>query len=314
MAELGSGVVRSGGDSTMLATLRRSHHWPSLCRPSLLRLLPALLLGIACPGRTPARAAPANSFIQELTLAVDRSADPRKVRPNDLRELEGVLTRRLPILAKKGGTVRVESPDMIVMRAPADRVSKAQLNQLLRPGLLELRELTGIRGPRDTTARYQLETLETPTETIQRVRDTQTMKAVTLAEYSARCPVLAATADLEPDKARRFGGGAGLVVRVQFNPKTSRRLSDFASRPGRIVMVLLDGALMGVNYTAGKVRTLTRTTGEPKVAGEETFGLGQLDLGGGFATEEEAEYLATVLNSGALPLPLVLRSKRITAD
>ena len=41
--------------------------------------------------------------------------------------------------------------------------------------------------------------------------------------------------------------------------------------------------------------------------------LGQMDVGGGFDTDEEAGYLALIFNSGALPCPLVVRSSGIAA-
>jgi preprotein translocase subunit SecD len=92
---------------------------------------------------------------------------------------------------------------------------------------------------------------------------------------------------------------------VQFTSRGAKRLRGFTGKPGRLLAITLDGELIGLHAVARAVK-------KPAKGDEEE--LSQLDVAGGFGTEEEAGYLALVFNSGPLPCALRVLSNQIVAD
>ena len=269
-------------------------------------------------------------FVQELKLAVDRKSAPdARLRPGDERVIEEVLKKRLRILSPDGGSVTVTAPDQILVKATGGKsISDAQLRQFTRPGRLELRHLDDIRTSLNDDARYVVETIHVQNRSVMRFRDTRTGRAVPLEEFLKRCPVLASTDDIEPESARLVSG-LFVGVRVEFKEKTARRLEAFSATPGRIVAVVLDGEVIALNGASRPVYRPVRGEQRPKETREERQARKQrekeleearkreargLDITGGYASEEEAAYLARVLNSGALPAPLMVVSKSLGAE
>src|SRR5262245_51238981 len=78
---------------------------------------------------------PSDSFLWDIQLAVDTKAlGTHKPSADELKRLEAVLTRRIPIftLAKDEGKITFKSVSDILLRIPVDQVVEPQLAMLCR--------------------------------------------------------------------------------------------------------------------------------------------------------------------------------------
>ncbi|MFN3653129.1 MAG: hypothetical protein ACK47B_26410 [Armatimonadota bacterium] len=290
-------------------------------------VLIAAILIAACGGARDSAAA--DDFLTEIKLAVDTAALPpeqrgKALKPEELKRIEEVLTKRLPIFAEMGGTVTAGSPTEIVVKAPSSAVSPDQLEFLRRQGLLEMRELKDLRTGIGSSDRYLLEVRRVEggreSETSLRFRDTRSNRTLSVEEFLERCPRVADNSDLEPGTARLVSSGVLMAVRVELSQRATRRLSGFYKRPGRLLGVVLDGELVALNGALQPPPPKRkRKKGEPRAEGEERDERedeqrAQTDIMGGFGSEREARYLALVFNSGPLPRPLKVVSTKIIAE
>ena len=250
----------------------------------------------------------------EIRLSVDATkGKAAKLSEADVKRLAEVLEKRLPIFATMGGRVEVRSPSDIRMRVPGHEVLPSQLQFLTRIGKLEVRHLDEVRTSVNPGGRYFLDV-----RTISdvnggapaiRFRDSRADRVIPGGEFLPRCPLVLSNEDLLPDSAQRVGNGALIGVRVQFNPKGSRRLERLMKKPGRLLAIALDGEIVSINAVTS--RGTPRKKGE---ADEEEEEVQQIDILAGFNTPEEAVYLATVFNSGVLPAPIKVVSAKLAAD
>jgi preprotein translocase subunit SecD len=256
----------------------------------------------------PGSAAAPDHFAVEVRLGVDRTrTDIRKLRPADQKAIQEVLAKRLPILADrggKGGIVQVNSFDDILARVPVDKVGEPQLEMFGRRGVLEFRHLDDVQTTLNPDGRYLLDIISIQNKPQIRFRDRKTNQPVTAEAFIPRCPLVVSQADIAPDSARA-GEGSPPVVSIQFTDQGTKRLQGFASKPGRLLAMVLDSELLSINASVRKVR------GKKKGSTEE---VGQMDITGACASPTEANYLAVVFNSGALPCPLTVRSTKLVAE
>lgn len=246
-------------------------------------------------------------FFTELRLRAAEADRGKKRSEAGPGKLEPILEKRLGIFPGGGGSVRVDGPEF-VMRVPGADVADTQLQSLTRIGRLELRHLEDVRTGLNPHGRFLLDVLDiqdiSPNARQQiRFRDSRTNGLVSTGEFLKRCPLIVDSGDLEPDSARRLGSGLLSSVQFRFNRRGSDRLERFTSRPGRLMAIVLDGEIVGMNAVAQKIA-------RPKKP-DETRELEQLEITGGFRVPEEADYLAVVLNSGPLPTPLRVVSKKV---
>ena len=248
-------------------------------------------------------------FGTEIRLAYATAPGARPNGGAQARQLEPVLRRRLALFGGDGGSVTVRSAEDIVVLAPTAQVGPLELKALTRPGTLEIRLLDGVRTNLNRDGRYSLETRTVQTTKLElsyRIREIKTQRLIPIEEFARRSPLLASAADLEPG-ASRVLRDAGTVLRLVFNKRAAGRLNAAGRRPGRLIVTLLDGALLGISATqvrvSGKDRKQRREQDEP---------LDSLDLSEGFGSPEEAGLLATVLESGELPVPLRVVGTQLT--
>lgn len=284
----------------------------------------ALLAACAVPAyATLLRSASAanKGFATELRLGVDRTrVKGDRFRAADEARLKAVLTRRLPMLADTGGSVEIASVDDIRVRAPVAKVEDVQVRALLRPALLEIRYLEGLRSTLNPDGRYLMDALTIQeaggTRTALRFLDTRSNTRMPAAQFLERCPLILTNADLTVDSAEAFGSGENNAVRIRFNEAGTKRLEGFMKKPGRLLAVVLDGDLITVNAVVQKVRRRKKETkegeGENGKGGESE--VGQIEIAGSLANEGEAAYLAMAFNAGALPVPLKLLGSRLVAE
>lgn len=257
---------------------------------------------------------PTDSFLWDVQVAVDvKAMGMRKRSSDDLKRLEEVLVRRIPIftLAKDEGKVIVKSESDITIRIPADQVVEPQVAMLCRTGELELRHLEDLQTNFNPDGRYFLETVTVQgieTKTITRFRDKRTNLPVPPAKFLAQCPLIGTSVDLEPDSAHRVGSGLQMAVRARFNEKVAKKLERFAGKPGRLLALVMDGQIISIHTLPSKSKQKGKK--QPRES-DEGNGYGDVDILAGFGTEEEALWLAVVLNSGPLPLPIKVVSSKI---
>lgn len=269
---------------------------------------------------TRARSAGADSFIHEILLNVDQKKLGPKQRfdKEEQKALEAVLTKRLPLVGRGEGKVVIRGPEDIRMKVPADKVDDSQLSMLTRIGQLEFRNLDDIQTNLNPHGHYLLDQLTLPDRTEIRFRERETGRPVSPAKYLPRCPLIMDTSDIEPGSAHVVRDGAFMFVRIELNKPSMKRLTRFLNKPGQILAAVLDGEIISVNAVARKQVRLKKPKNAPKPSPDEKKDeleeLGTLDIAGGFKTADEAAYLAVVLNSGALPVPLTVVSSKIVAE
>ncbi len=272
-------------------------------------------------------AAAQSEFRTEIRIGVDRNrVEVRRLGRADERRIGEVIQGRLPLFALEGGSVDVRSLDDVRLVVPVTQpATEFQLRALRRPGLLELRHLDEVQTSLNPKARYVLEyrqivemvpvkigegatarQVARPRETSRiGFRERDSNRPVSVLDVVSRSPLIASTDDILPGSAKVITDGP-LAVRVQFRVEATRRLSRFHEKPGRLLGIMLDGEMIGM---VGSVPELAGARGKkatPRV-------VDSLDLPGTFAVPEEAGYLAVVLNSGALPVPITVLATRLIA-
>ncbi|HTE17842.1 MAG TPA: hypothetical protein VK689_05615 [Armatimonadota bacterium] len=283
----------------------------SRTRGALLLAASLASASISSGAPAPAPAPPAREATAEIRLAVTRTGGAReKLRPGDEKRLEEVIRKRLPILAAEGATLDYRSLDDLRIRVPAAQVTPSQLRMLTRVGRLEFRHLEDIQTSLNPRGDYMIDVLNiqgAQSESTFRFRDRRTNRPIPATDFLRRCPLLASNEDLFPGSASKISSGVLLAVRVQFTDPASRRLDRFMSKPGRMLATVLDGEMVGINAVQQRVKRGKRQKGEDEqIAG--------VDITGGYATELEADHLAVVLNSGALPAALSVVSTRVLTE
>lgn len=241
----------------------------------------------------------------EIRLAVDPARAPReRPRSPDERAIVAVLEKRAVMLGIPQGKVEFRSANDIRLRVNADRLNPAQLKMLVRPGRLEFRHLEDIRTSLNPRGRYFLEYSTIQDTTRLQFRDSRRDRPVPAAEFLARCPLIADQTDILPDSARRVEDSLRIAVRVLFTRGASKRLDRASGRVGRILAVALDDEIIGMDAVIAKPSRGRERGSKKEKPDDESQDVRQVDIAGAFTSDEEASYLAIVLNSGALPSPL----------
>lgn len=257
-----------------------------------------------------------DGFETDIFLAVDTAKiNPGEVRRSDEQRIEAALKRRLRLFSERGeGSVTFQGLSSIRLRVPAERVTPAQLQALVRPAQLQVYHLKDLRTGENADGRYEISFLNISggrsQQSTTRFFDLKERKPVPPAEFFKRCPLVVTTADIYPNGAAVATGAMGLtVVRVQFADAATRKLEGFLRKRGEVLAIVLDGEIISMSATTGDGRERKRKKGE----GEEED-VPQLDILGGFNTPEEAQHLATLFNAGALPIPLKVTSTRLVPE
>lgn len=265
--------------------------------------------------------APVVTFAQgsaqlDLKLGVDHTkVQADKVGKLDEAELEEILGRRVSTLSGKKGRVKVVGVDEIRIRVPLEHLSDAQTQMLTRPGKLEFRSLDDVQTNLNPKGRYLINVLTIQGKATIRFQDRRRNQAVDTMKVVEKAPLLFSNEDLEPNSAAPMVNGA--LVKARLTEPASRRLEEYLRKPGRMIAVVLDGELVSVNVGITTVTARRKGKGkdrkkEDEVEEKKPDAVGsEIDIPGGFSTPEEASLLAGVLNSGVLPFPLTVRSRKV---
>ncbi len=157
-----------------------------------------------------------------------------------------------------------------------------------------------------------------------RFRDRKTDRVYQPNEFLQRCPVLVSNADITPGSAETIRTTLFLVVRIQFTELGTLKLQRTLDQPGSMLATTLDGELISLNAVPPRERVLIakprkqdrekRQPNAPPERSSEKDAAAQLELTGGFTSEEEAAALAAVINAGPLPFPLKVTSSRLVSQ
>lgn len=274
-----------------------------------------LALAAGLVGLTGRGARSQESFQTEIVLAVDTGKiNGSQLRREDEQRIQAALQRRLRLFSGGGeGSVKFEGLSNIRMRVPSERVTPAQLQAIVRPMQLQVYHLEDLRTGQNPRGRYEISNISISggrqEQSLTRFFDLKEQKPVQPAEFFKRCPLLLTTADVHPQGATVVTGSGLMAVRVQFTEAGTRRLESFLRKRGEVIGIVLDGQIISMSATTGEGRERKKRKGK-----DEEEEIPQLDILGGFNTPEEANLLAALFNTGALPVPLKVVTTRLIAE
>lgn len=276
----------------------------------------AVPLALAAAALCPLAGAAPGDILTEITLQLQPAA--RKERAVRAEALQGVLQRRLPILSSEPGTVTLEANGRVRVRVQATAViPEARLAWLTHPGVLEVVALPDVQTGARPNARYMASTYADTMNGGMKVKflDQQRHSFIEPERVLSKAPRIVTGADLAPGGASVLSGGQYPLIRLKFGPGGTRRLAEFGrSHAGEAIAILLDGNILvgplPVPPREKQIGTDGKTSYRPSPLEQ-----GDLVFSGMFRTSADAGDLATVLNSGPLPVPVkVLDQKVITEE
>jgi protein-export membrane protein SecD/preprotein translocase SecF subunit len=216
-----------------------------------------------------------------------------------MRLVRSVMENRVNALGLSGTEVRLKGADQLLIMLPGAKQPEDALATLVTVAQLEFRHLVDVATDNRPGRRYQLAVLpadpapgqrrgDAATESYQFI-DRHTSRRVPASQVLQGAPLILKGDALRPtSQAELQPNGTGPAVTFQFNRAGAERFGDFtAGHVGEILAIVLDGKIISAPRINDPIR-----------GGE---GL----ISGGFHSMTEARTLATLLNSGALPVPLV---------
>lgn len=220
----------------------------------------------------------------------------REWKPENMASVLDIVERRVNRLGVTEATVARQGLDRLVVELPGV-VNEAEALRLIQTtAQLEFWYLPSVQSDRNPAARYRIETREEGGREVNVVFDTFQQKEVDIVEFlqdqkrraeemGERNPVVTG-AELKPVCKLTYDQMGRPQVAFEFNAEGARRFGDFTRRHvGEILAIVLDNRIISA----------------PRINEAILGGKGVIE--GGFTATEAAE-LATLLNSGALPVPL----------
>ncbi|MCC2670146.1 MAG: protein translocase subunit secF/protein translocase subunit secD [Armatimonadetes bacterium] len=241
-----------------------------------------------------------------VALGLDLRGGMRVTLEPDYPKLEGqqidretmqlvrsVLENRVNSFGLSGTEVRLKGEDQILILLPGAKRPEEALKTLSTVALMEFRHLRNVQSDRNPDARYRM--THTPGDAEKgepdqyRFFDTATDQAVPSAQVVADAELLLKGNALKPNSRAEINPNDGQpFVSFELKPEGAKVFGDFTTDGvGEILAIVLDQQIISA----------------PNIDEPITEGQGQIS--GGFKTMAEARVLANLLNSGALPIPLV---------
>jgi SecD/SecF fusion protein len=220
----------------------------------------------------------------------------REWRPENMNSVVDIVERRVNRLGVTESVVARQGQDRILVELPGVVNEQEALRLIQTTAQLEFWYLPSVQNERNPMARYRIERREEAGREINVVYDTVQQKEVDITEFlqdqKARAaemgeqnPVVTG-ADLKPTCKLVYDQVGRPQVAFEFNAEGARRFGDFTRKHvGEILAIVLDNRIISA----------------PRINEAILGGKGVIE--GGFSAAEAAE-LATLLNSGALPVPL----------
>lgn len=230
----------------------------------------------------------------------------REWRPENMASVVDIVERRVNRLGVTESVVARQGQDRIVVELPGVVDEQEALRLIQTTAQLEFWYLPSVQSERNPMARYRLDMRQEGGQEITTIYDTVEQKEVdTVAfledqrrraqEMGEQNPVVTG-ADLKPTCKLVYDQVGRPQVSFEFNAEGARRFGDFTRKHVKeILAIVLDNRII----SAPRIN-------EPILGGKGV-------IEGNFTAKEAAE-LATLLNSGALPVPLeIIQTSKIGA-
>ena len=207
-----------------------------------------------------------------------------------LRQTVEIVRERVDKLGVSEPVIQEQPPDRIIVQLPGVNDPQKAVEQVGRTAQLQIRLLaksvTPQQDPKDPNNTLFFDEKGTPIEASEILRDDR--------PYST--PIIKGD-DLKPTTQAGFERDNSPLITFDLQPKAAQRFGQVtAQNIGRYMPIFLD----------------ERCISAPTIRSAITGGSGQIS--GGFATIQEAQALASLLNSGALPAPLdVIENRTVSA-
>lgn len=230
----------------------------------------------------------------------------REWRPENMASVVDIVERRVNRLGVTESVVARQGQDRIVVELPGVVDEQEALRLIQTTAQLEFWYLPSVQSERNPMARYRLDTRQEGGQEITTIYDTVRQKEVDTAsfledqrrraqEMGEQNPVVTG-ADLKPTCKLVYDQVGRPQVSFEFNADGARRFGDFTRKHVKeILAIVLDNRII----SAPRIN-------EPILGGKGV-------IEGNFTAKEAAE-LATLLNSGALPVPLeIIQTTKVGA-
>ncbi len=262
--------------------------WVVIVQPLLKKDTEAFKLGLDLKGG-----------VRVVLRAQTEKLPPDKQRewtPENMGSVVDIVERRVNRLGVTESVVARQGQDRILVELPGVVDEKEALRLIQTTAQLEFWYFPSVQSEKNPMARYRIEQRQEGGREVNVVYDTVQQKEVPIEEFlqdqKARAaeigeqnPVVTG-ADLKPNCKLVYDQLGNPQVAFEFNAEGARKFGDFTRRHVReILAIVLDNRII----SAPRIN-------EPILGGKGV-------IEGGFTAVEAAE-LATLLNSGALPVPL----------
>lgn len=230
----------------------------------------------------------------------------REWRPENMASVVDIVERRVNRLGVTESVVARQGQDRIVVELPGVVDEQEALRLIQTTAQLEFWYLPSVQSERNPMARYRLDTRQEGGQEITTIYDTVRQKEVDTTsfledqrrraqEMGEQNPVVTG-ADLKPTCKLVYDQVGRPQVSFEFNADGARRFGDFTRKHVKeILAIVLDNRII----SAPRIN-------EPILGGKGV-------IEGNFTAKEAAE-LATLLNSGALPVPLeIIQTTKVGA-
>ncbi|MFN3651277.1 MAG: protein translocase subunit SecD [Armatimonadota bacterium] len=229
-----------------------------------------------------------------VTLAPDRDKlAGNTLNAETMQRVRSVLENRVNSFGLSGTEVRLKGGDQVLVLLPGARKPQDALEALVTVAQLEFRHLVGVQSNRNPGARYRMTHTSGSPDGREPERysfvDTATNQPVPASEVLESSQLILKGDALKPNSDPQIDPNTGEpYVSFEMEPDGARAFADFTTENvGEILAIILDGQIISA----------------PVINEAITGGRGQIS--GGFRTMSEARVLSNLLNSGALPIPLV---------
>lgn len=220
----------------------------------------------------------------------------REWKPENMASVADIVERRVNRLGVTESVVARQGQDRILVELPGIVDEQEALRLIQTTAQLEFWYLPSVQNERNPMARYRIEQREEGGREVNVVYDTVQQKEVDIVEFlqdqkqraaemGEQNPVVTG-AELKPNCKLVYDQVGRPQVAFEFNAEGARRFGDFTRKHvGEILAIVLDNRIISA----------------PRINEAILGGKGVIE--GNFSAAEAAE-LATLLNSGALPVPL----------
>ena len=218
-----------------------------------------------------------------------------KVDARVMDQVRGVLEKRVNSFGLSGTEVRRKGEDQIVVNLPGIMNPEEAMEKISQVAQLEFRGLEQVKSVGNPAGIWNMEVDESDGTETYRFTHVESGEEVPLSEV------------LEASVLVMRGDQLKATSSAQINPMTTQPIVTFDMKP--------DGKKAFADYTIGHVNEYLAIVLDNEIISapniNEPITQGQGEISGGFEDMPEARDLANLLNSGALPVPLLVADQQI---